>query len=222
MPIKRSLALVLTLCSFMLQTSCTQDGSEVIGGVDGKFCVPAAYRVPAYWWIDGDSKEAERGFAFVGCRRASLHPGERCDIPSPVVSSSAEPRTLNDHIRWRTLKESADLGKLSESELVHTQWEGTSIVVASASIAGTDGWYLFSRSDSTPAATSRLVDEDQLVLGCETDRSHNKQKYRCRRYFRGSSYAIRYEFLTDDRIPLSEMGRLDHSLIRLIDSWQCR
>ena len=139
MPMKRSLALVLTLCSFMLQTSCTQDGSEAIGGVDGEFCVPAAYRVPAYWWIDGKNMEAERGFAFVGCRRASLHPGEHCDIPSSVITSSAEPRTLNDHIRWRTLKGSADLGKLSESELVHAQWEGKRIAVASGSIAGADG-----------------------------------------------------------------------------------
>lgn len=207
------------LAVLLLLTGC-DSGAREIGGVVGKFCVPRAYRVGELWWVDANPAVDSLGFSFHGCSFARLGPDDPCELPREVVGADVEPRFLNDHVYWRSMKGSASLLGLESPAAVFERLDGGRTIVASVVDADND-WRVFAREASVGSDVRGLVDSDALLLRCGRETGISKVKYACTRYYRGPRYSVRYGFNSNERVPLAEMEKFDEALVRVIDGWQC-
>jgi hypothetical protein len=152
------------LAVLLLLTGC-DSGAREIGGVVGKFCVPRAYRVGELWWVDANPAVDSLGFSFHGCSFARLGPDDPCELPREVVGADVEPRFLNDHVYWRSMKGSASLLGLESPAAVFERLDGGRTIVASVVDADND-WRVFAREASVGSDVRGLVDSDALLLRC--------------------------------------------------------
>lgn len=130
-----------------------------------------------------------------------------------------EPRELNSHVKWAELKSSVALSALATPDSSrHELMDGGRVLIATP-LSG-DYWYVFERSQSERLVRFGLEDDDTLLFSCGRSEK-STQRFECARYFRGTRYALRYEFDSTDRIPVKMANELDVLLVRAVDGWQC-
>jgi hypothetical protein len=187
---KRLLLIVTT--AMLLLSSCSQaDVAYQVGGIGGRFCVPAAYVIQRIPWIPASIPEGN-GFAFAGCWRGGPSHPLGCGFPEAVQGGVVEPISTFRKEQWTDLDNKSPYKTVAtdKGSLLESNNKGTLVVVSN-----NRDWLWYVWHKAIPLSGNRkpfLEGEDNLLAICQTNHVRLPGKAKrdaifCERYIKGAT-----------------------------------
>jgi hypothetical protein len=223
-----------TLCWLLFGVSvasCTKHDAYIVDGVSGKFCVPRGYPPKGVWFAPNDQPTTPHGFSFMGCELLDEKIRQACKLPDGLIGASVIPLSVAVNQTWGELKGAALFQRLISDPAVEYEISTETNMLTVYNRNVWPSWFIWGRnSKQRDTSAYHLHDSDVLILSCSNSNIFpggngglgGGDDFACERYVRGNNYAIKYKFISPDRVPdESRLQKLDSSLFRQVDLWKC-
>lgn len=212
-------------------SACAKEHAYSVDGVSDKFCVPKGYPPQGVWFVPEDTAKTPHGFSIMGCKLLDEAVQKSCTLPDGLISASVLPLAVSQNQTWDQLKDAAVFQSVVNNPGATYEADPRTGWLKVYNQKAWPAWLVWqSPAADQRVATKSLQDADKLVMSCSGAATFpggsggigRPDEFVCERYVRGTSYALKYKFVSKYPIPASdEISQKEHGLFQKIDSWRC-
>lgn len=231
--IYKTAALLCCMLGGLILASCSKPSPQYsVDGVKGKFCVPRGYPPQGVWFVPKDGPNTPHGFSFMGCKLLDGAARESCTLPDGLISVSVMPLSVKVNQLWGELKGAAIYHEVISDSAVKYETDSKTGMLVTYNEKVWPTWFVWKEAgDKVSEPKNILHDSDELISSCSSSKAFpggsggigRPDDFTCERYVKGPAYALKYQFVTKERVPnQAQLELFEGALFRQVDRWQCQ